>query len=108
MKEDINTFKDELIDILEEKLDPGYIIRNDIVTKNNDVKKTGISIQKGIEEINVSPTVYIEDLYEKYNGYNINAIAEEAYNLYPRAGMHRLGDNKSCKTGYNIQLQQAP
>lgn len=79
MKESYDTFKDELLSLLESKLDPGYVLRTDTVTKNNGITKTGLAIRKGIEGVEISPTIYVEDLYESYNGYNMNAIADETY-----------------------------
>ena len=49
--------------------------------KNNGVKRQGITIaQKGI---NISPTIYLEEYYEKYlNGCSIEGVAKDVLRLY--------------------------
>ena len=76
-KENFETFKDELISILEDRLDPGYTLRTDMIKKHNGINKTGLTLQKGIEDSGIAPTIYVEDLYKEYNGYNMTSIVEE-------------------------------
>lgn len=81
MWKDISEFKKDFIDALEEKLDPGYIIMTDEISKINGVTKTGIFFQCGTEQVNIAPTLYIEDIYEhyKHSSFSFDEIVSDTY-----------------------------
>ncbi len=78
----INVFSDEIAGLLESKyLDKTYGIEAREIIKNNSVSHFGIIIR---DETNVAPTIYVDQLYEKYrNGeMDINECASEVFRVY--------------------------
>lgn len=57
----------------------GWQIESQIITKNNNVKLAGITIQKNKED-KVAPTIYVDDYYK--NGYSQEAAAQSIYETY--------------------------
>lgn len=54
-----------------------------VAQKNNGVRRTGLMIVK--EEINVSPTIYLEEYYKQYeSGVGLDRIVEEVIALYEK------------------------
>ena len=81
MWNDIDSFKSELIYALEARVEPGYVVRTDNVIKNNNITKTGISLQRGTNAVEITPTIYVEDIYEHYRGgfVSMETITEDVY-----------------------------
>ena len=65
--------------------------------KNNGVKRYGITItQKGI---NVSPTIYLEEYYEKFQkGCTIERIVEDIFQLYHQVRFEKSWDEGEVST----------
>ena len=73
---DFSEFRDELIDIIKEKIEANTNISIHVVSKNNGIKLTGIVIMK--EEECISPTIYLEPFFEMANqGKDLHLIADE-------------------------------
>jgi len=70
--------------------------------KNNGVKRQGITIaQKGI---NISPTIYLEEYYEKYlNGYKVEAIAKDIIQLYHEVRLQKSWDEEKISSYESIK-----
>ena len=68
-------------DLVKEELKDNTLISIYTAEKNNGVTKNGITIsEKGI---NIAPTIYLEDYYEKYNrGADLEVIVEDILCLY--------------------------
>lgn len=81
MRQDYDSFKRTLLERLEEKLDPGFVLNVNTTNKINGIQKTGITLNKGVEPFGLSPNIYIEDLYDRYSGYNMNDLVDETYSL---------------------------
>ena len=59
------------------------IVELSVVTKNNNLKLTGLIIR--IPDSNIAPTIYLEDYYKNYeNGKEIEDILEEIANIRQR------------------------
>lgn len=73
-------FKEKLLRTLREKLFPGEELRETIIRKENKQPLTGISIRKeNPGEIEIAPTIYVEELYEEYfKSPDFNRIVKEA------------------------------
>ena len=65
--------------------------------KNNGVKRQGITIaQKGI---NISPTIYLEEYYEKYvNGYHVEEIVNDILELYYEVRLQKSWDEEKIRS----------
>ena len=60
------------------------IVELSIVTKNNNLKLTGLIIK--IPDSNIAPTIYLEDFYKNYEkGKDIDSILEEIANIRQRS-----------------------
>ena len=55
---DFNVFVEKMVKILQQKMGEDYEIRVTEVTKNNDIRMTGVVMIKETE--NISPTIYLE------------------------------------------------
>ena len=74
-------FKDKIVELLQDRLGECHKITVTKVLKNNDVRLTGIVIMR--EEDNISPTIYLEGPYRRYQaGVPVQKIAEEIIALY--------------------------
>ena len=73
-------FKEKLLRTLREKLFPGEELRETIIRKENKQPLTGISIRKeNPGEIEIAPTIYVEELYEEYfKSPDFNRIVKES------------------------------
>ena len=61
---DFNVFIENIADLLQKKMGKTYEIRVTTVTKNNDVRITGVVMMARGDTI--SPTIYLEGFYEEY------------------------------------------
>lgn len=78
---DFNVFVENIVDLLQRRMGKNYKIRVTNVTKNNDTQLTGVVIAEEAE--NVSPTIYLEGLYEEYlEGAAIEKLAEKIITFY--------------------------
>ena len=77
MKKSIEEFKEEFISALEKRLSSANMeILTDEVVKNNDLRMTGICIKDTSKDYNISPTMYLENIYKEYDGSNISQLAD--------------------------------
>lgn len=78
----IDQFKEEFIHCLQDKLgaDKYEVIVREVI-KSNDIKLTGISVKDLNQESNISPTMYIESIYDDYNGSNVEELADEIIHM---------------------------
>ncbi|MBD5488690.1 MAG: hypothetical protein HDR13_07825 [Lachnospiraceae bacterium] len=78
---DFNVFVENMVEILQQKMGEDYEIRVTEVTKNNDIRMTGVVMIKETE--NVSPTIYLEEPYRQYSeGTDLHVIADRIIALY--------------------------
>lgn len=70
--------------------------------KNNGVKRHGITItQKGI---NISPTIYLEEYYEKYlNGCKVESIAKDVWRLYHEVRLQKSWNEEKISSYESIE-----
>lgn len=80
------TFVDNIVDLLQERMGDAYEIRVIRVTKNNDVELTGIAITR--QEDSIFPTIYLEGLYEEFKeGARLSALVEKIINCHEEQSM---------------------
>ena len=80
------TFVDNIVDLLQERMGDAYEIRVIRVTKNNDVELTGIAITRQADSI--FPTIYLEGLYEEFKeGARLSALVEKIINCHEEQSM---------------------
>jgi hypothetical protein len=78
---DFHVFVEEVVALLQDRMGEDYDVRKEEVTKNNDVKLTGVAIMKKTE--NISPTIYLEGAYEDYqDGENLEELADRIIACY--------------------------
>lgn len=78
---DFNAFVEKTVEILQQKMGEDYEIRVTEVTKNNDIRMTGVVMIRETE--NVSPTIYLEEPYRQYSeGTDLHVIADRIVALY--------------------------
>ena len=75
-KMNFDAFVEKIVDLVRRNMGKAYEIRVTKVTKNNDVELTGIVVAAKADKI--SPTVYLEGLYEEYlEGTVIETLADK-------------------------------
>ncbi len=80
-KMDFNVFTENMVDLVHKKMGKAYEIRVTKVTKNNDVELTGIIVMAKSD--NISPTIYLEGLYEEYlQGTAMQALVDKVISIY--------------------------
>lgn len=80
------TFVDNIVDLLQERMGEKYEIKVIRVTKNNDVELTGIAITR--QEDSIFPTIYLEGLYEEFKeGARLGALVEKIINCHEEQSM---------------------
>lgn len=80
------TFVDNIVDLLQERMGNAYEIKVIRVTKNNDVELTGIAITR--QEDSIFPTIYLEGLYEEFRkGARLSALVEKIINCHEEQSM---------------------
>lgn len=77
MTTEIRAFAEAVCEELKGMVTNGEQISINEIKKSNDIIKTGIIIRN--PAVNISPTIYIEDIYE---GRSIREAAEEVYRIY--------------------------
>lgn len=78
---DFNVFVENVVKILQEKMGEDYEIKVTKVTKNNDIRLTGVIMMRETDK--VSPTIYLEEPYRQYGeGTDIQEIADRIVALY--------------------------
>lgn len=91
----------QFIQAVESKLREGAnedtLISKYSTEKNNGVTRRGITIaQKGI---NISPTIYLEEYYEKFqNGCSIDSIIKDIQKLYQEVRIQKSWDEDSIRS----------
>ena len=87
---------------MKEVVNEDTVISNYTAEKNNGVIREGITIaQKGI---NISPTIYLEEYYEKYNeGYAIENIVEDINHLYQEVRLRKCWNEEDIYTYESIK-----
>ena len=74
-------FTEKIVLLVRERLGDTYKVTLTKVLKNNDIRLTGIVIMK--ESDSMSPTIYLEESYQRYqDGVSIQKIVEGIMVLY--------------------------
>lgn len=85
-------FTTKMVEELQKKAGEDFTIFTNNIRKNNGIELTGI-IMKG-KESNASPTIYIDDFYEKYQkGVSLEKIADAIFDIFQRS---------RCKGAFDI------
>ncbi len=80
------TFVDDMVELLQERMGNDYEIKVIRVTKNNDVELTGIAMTRQGDSI--FPTIYLEGPYEEYKkGESIADLADWIINCHEEQSM---------------------
>ena len=80
----IHTFICHVLQKMQEELGEDIKVSLQDVTKNNGVVLTGLTFTQ--KNINISPTVYLEDFYEKYReGTAMEDIIKEIREIYEKS-----------------------
>ena len=80
------TFVNDIVKELQERMGDGYEIKVLRVTKNNDVELTGVAMVR--QKDGVFPTIYLESLYEEYKkGAAIAALADRIIRCHEERSM---------------------
>lgn len=80
-KMNFNIFTENIVDLVRKKMGKSYEIRVTKVTKNNDVELTGIIVMAKSD--NISPTIYLEGLYEEYReGTAMETLVDKIVSIY--------------------------
>ncbi len=80
----IHTFICHVLQKMQEELGEEIKVSIQDVTKNNGVVLTGLTFTKA--NVNISPTVYLEDFYEKHqNGMPMEIIIKEIREIYEKS-----------------------
>ncbi len=80
-KMDFNVFIENIVDLLQKKMGKTYEIRVTTVTKNNDVRITGVVMMARGDTI--SPTIYLEGFYEEYQeGTSMEVLVDKIISIY--------------------------
>ncbi len=83
-------FREQLLDILEERLNCYGGITTKVIRKNNGVILEGIFLNRAGDSI--SPAFYVENLYDSYiKGASIISIADDVSNQYQKDCTHLKG-----------------
>lgn len=80
-KMNFNEFVGNIVKILQEQMGEDYEIKVTKVTKNNDIRLTGVIMMRETDK--VSPTIYLEEPYRQYSeGTDLHEIADRIVALY--------------------------
>lgn len=78
---DYKEFVENIVGLLQERMGADYEIRVTNVTKNNDIRLTGIIMMR--ESDKISPTIYLEEPYRQYcMGSDMQEIVDRIMALY--------------------------
>ena len=74
-------FTEHVLEVIHAKVGGAFQIKKQMVTKNNNVKLTGIMVVKG--EADIGPCVYLDAFYRDYetDGMRLEEIVDEVYRL---------------------------
>ena len=79
-------FVTSITGILEERMEEGVQVKLQEVRKNNNIVLQGLLIQK--PESNISPTIYLDSFYEKYEaGSDLEEIVDAILEIYERGAV---------------------
>lgn len=80
------TFVDNMVSLLQDKMGDAYEIQVIKVTKNNDVELTGVALTRQGDSI--FPTIYLENLYTDYReGESLEVLADKIINCHEEQSM---------------------
>ncbi len=89
----IHTFICHVLQKMQEELGEEIKVSIQDVTKNNGVVLTGLTFTQ--KSINISPTIYLEDFYEKYReGMTMEDIIKEIREIYEKSKLDKDIDMK--------------
>lgn len=84
----IHTFICHILQKMQEEVEGEVKVSIRDITKNNGVVLTGLTFTQ--EDINISPTIYLEDFYKKYqNGTSIEDILTEIKEIYYKSKLDK-------------------
>ncbi len=84
--ENVKAFAEVVRDLVVERMGATAIAEVQEVVKNNNQRLTGITVRT--KEINVSPTIYLDDFYSRYiEGESITDIVDHIIRIYEEKGM---------------------
>lgn len=87
---------------MKEVISDDITVSNYTTEKNNGVKRVGITLSQ--KNINISPTIYLEEYYEKYEaGYNYEGIIEDILNLYQEVKLKESWNEEQIHRFKNIE-----
>lgn len=74
-------FRENILQEIRVRADGAFQVKRHDVTKNNNVKQTGIAVVK--EETDIEPCVYLDELYREYesDGMKFDEIVDKVYRL---------------------------
>ena len=89
-------FQRRVAEALKQKLGEGIVVESNRIIKNNGVVLNGICIRK--EGINVSPTIYLDDLFQEFrDGRTMNSILGQLIRVYERTKIKETVDMEFFK-----------
>jgi len=89
----IHTFMIRVLQKMQEEMGESATVSLQDITKNNGVVLTGLTISQ--KNVNISPTIYLEDFYEEYKkGKSMEAIMEEIKDIFYKSKMDQDIDMK--------------
>lgn len=78
---DYKSFTEKIVYLLQERMGADYNVKVTNVTKNNDIRLTGVIMMKDSDRI--SPTIYLEEPYRQYcSGINMWEIVDRIVELH--------------------------
>ena len=78
---DYKSFTEKIVYLLQERMGADYSVKVTNVTKNNDIRLTGVIMMKDSDRI--SPTIYLEEPYRQYcSGIDMWEIADRIVELH--------------------------
>lgn len=84
----IHTFICHILQKMQEEVEGEVKVSIRDITKNNGVVLTGLTFTQ--EDVNISPTIYLEDFYKKYqNGTGIEDILAEIKEIYYKSKLDK-------------------
>ncbi|MBQ7766121.1 MAG: hypothetical protein IJ397_04695 [Lachnospiraceae bacterium] len=89
----IHTFMFQVLQKMQDEMGENVTVSLQDITKNNGVVLTGLTIAQ--KNVNISPTIYLEDFYEEYEkGKSMEDVMEEIKEIFYRSKMDRDIDMK--------------
>ena len=96
---------EEFVEAVERKMmevvDDNFVISTFTAEKNNGVTRQGIVIKE--EHLDISPTIYLEEYYERYRkGWTVQMIVYDILQLYEEVRVQKKWDHKTFESFDNI------